>query len=179
MGITWIDKTGTLFLYRHSQELAIAQVKGAIYFSSDSDHLEALGFKAKELKENKLYVIRDGKIVKAHKIPSPPEVAVTYSGLFPGDTIGKAYSADESANMRDRYFNMVYGEKGIYADLPPEIMEAERQEALESQMANGPEDPSSDPTQRPKGRPTVLADSDFCLICHARISFCMCEGTCD
>lgn len=86
MGIVWIDKSGILNLYKHDQELSYALSDGAFYFSSDNKHLEAIGLKAKELKEGKIYRIKNGNIIDAKEVPSPKKWTGWQGGYHQGDS---------------------------------------------------------------------------------------------
>ena len=81
IGLCWIDQQKNLFLYKHDQELSMAIKKDVVYFSSDGDHLKAIGLVPQELQENYIYRMRHGRVLGKEKVPSPTR-SIEYSPTF-------------------------------------------------------------------------------------------------
>ncbi len=71
IALVWIDEGGSLFAFRNGNPLWRGRQKDVLYLASDEDYLKSVGCTAiKELSEEHIYEIRDGKIVHTQAVPA-------------------------------------------------------------------------------------------------------------
>jgi hypothetical protein len=112
MNVLFTKNDGCLYVYRHNNPLFYLQLEDGVYFSSLKDGLENINpnkkNKVKEVPSEKLYILKDGKIISQYKIPRK-EVATKR-------TVNTDWRSYASPYRSLGYDNYGYGNQGFLWD---------------------------------------------------------------
>ena len=111
IGLCWLANRA-LNLYRHNQTLAMGKDDKAIYFSSDVKDLKEIGINGQELGENKLYTLRNGKLIEKRKIKSPKKWVYKNNGGILQSYLGHTSVQKYLESLSDKSYEKMLSEQG-------------------------------------------------------------------